>query len=612
MNLALAALAATSLAAAPPPVGTHDNLRPAGRRDGDVLVLRLVADMGRWKPEGPDGLTLDVASFGEEGQPLTVPGPLVRVHAGTTVAATVRNALTSALTVRGLCSRPSKCEPLTVPAGAARDVRFTLNEPGTFHYWGTTAGRPLALREQHDSQLGGAIVVDPPGTPASDRIFVITMAPKETPADAPGVVAPGVPFNAVTINGRSWPHTTRLDYKVGDDVRWRVVNLSNDSHGMHLHGFYFTVDSAGNGVQDQIYSGDQRRTSVTEQIGMGGTFTMRWVPERAGQWVFHCHMTVHMTPTARGPGTGAHAHAATDHSAGMAGLVIGIRVTGGDRGPRPLATGAARRLTLAVSQDAGRYGAHDGFRFDLEGVDAPRINSGPVPGPVMVLTRGEPVEITIRNRSREATAVHWHGIELDSYFDGVPGWGGHPGSITPPVAPDGSFVAKFTPPRAGTFIYHTHWHDEAQLAGGLYGALIVLEPGQTYSPETDHVIIIGMNGVMDDRQREPIAINGQRQPRPIQLKAGLRHRLRLINITPNNANLNIFLIERFEAARWRLLAKDGADVPAAQSVVKPARQLISVGETYDFEWHPETPRNAWLEIRRGSGEWLLQAPIAVR
>ena len=45
------------------------------------------------------------------------------------------------------------------------------------------------------------------------------------------------------------------------------------------------------------------------------------------------------------------------------------------------------------------------------------------------------------------------------------------------MEPGQSFIVRITPPRAGTFIYHTHWHDEAQLAGGLYGPLLVMEPG---------------------------------------------------------------------------------------------------------------------------------------
>jgi FtsP/CotA-like multicopper oxidase with cupredoxin domain len=66
-------------------------------------------------------------------------------------------------------------------------------------------------------------------------------------------------------------------------------------------------------------------------------------------------------------------------------------------------------------------------------------------------------------------------------------------AASPTVEPGQSFVAKMTPPRAGTFIYHTHWHKDLQLTGGLYGALIVLEPSERYDPETDHVVIIGLN-----------------------------------------------------------------------------------------------------------------------
>ena len=81
-----------------------------------------------------------------------------------------------------------------------------------------------------------------------------------------------------------------------------------------------------------------------------------------------------------------------------------------------------------------------------------------------MLRRDEPVEITVVNRLREATALHWHGIELDSYYDGVHGWSGAGQQVAPMIEPGGSFVVRFTPPRAGTFIYHTHLHDFRQLS----------------------------------------------------------------------------------------------------------------------------------------------------
>jgi FtsP/CotA-like multicopper oxidase with cupredoxin domain len=376
---------------------------------------------------------------------------------------------------------------------------------------------------------------------------------------------------------------------------------------MDLHGFHFDLHSVGDGSIDRALLPDERRTEVTQWVGPGRTFAMSWTPTRAGNWLFHCHMLAHMSaPTFEAPGSHGH-----DHAAGMAGLVLGIEVAGATA-PEPLTASAPRRLSLVLREEPKRYGDHAGFRMDLEGIDAPRLDAGPVPGPVLVLRHGKPVEIEIVNRLSGPTAIHWHGIELNSYFDGVPGYGGRAHSIAPPVAPGQSFVARFTPPRAGTFIYHMHWHDQAQLAGGLYGPLLVLEPGERYDPSTDHVIVIGLNGVLVEGQREPFALNGRAEPLPIRVRAGVPNRLRFINITANNSFLNAFLLDRFELTTWKPVAKDGAALPPGETKPLPARQLVSVGETYDFEIQPTAQQNLWLEIRRGNGEWVLQAPVVAR
>ncbi len=592
-------------------VSTNDNTRPAGRLEGEVLNLRLFAGVGGWRPEGPQGAPIEIAAFGEEGADLSIPGPLIRVREGTTVVLTLRNALGSALRVTGLCARPSKCEPVSVAAGATQEIRFSLNAPGTYFYWGATGPGALNARQRRDTQLGGAIVVDPrEGSPA-DRVFVISIFsdPPAQPGDDDE--SGDTKSNVLAINGSSWPYTEKLHHEVGDRVRWRIINLARGNHAMHLHGFYFTVEATGDIGVDQRLAPGQQRTAVTEFIGAARTFAMSWTPERPGNWLFHCHMTNHMT----GRTDSAHAgHGADDGSGGMGGLVLGIEVTGASMHP-PSDGRAPRRLSLVMREEPNRYGNQSGYRIDLEGPEgmaAPRLNAGPVPGPVMVLTRGEPVEITLVNRMSEPTAIHWHGIELDSYFDGVPGYGGQAGNLAPPVAPGQSFVAKFTPPRAGTFIYHTHWHKDAQLGGGLYGALIILEPGERYDPATDHIVIIGLNGVRQEGEREPWALNGSATPAPIVMRAGVPNRLRLINITSHGVNLTAFIVDRFEQTTWKPLAKDGATLPAGQTAPRPARQLVAVGETYDFEIQPSRSQVLWLEVRRGSGEFLLQAPIKLR
>src|SRR5882762_4425009 len=90
-----------------------------------------------------------------------------------------------------------------------------------------------------------------------------------------------------------------------------------------------------------------------------------------------------------------------------------------------------------------------------------------------------------------------------------PGWTGVGTQITPPIAPGALFVARMAPPRAGTFIYHTHWHDSLHLTNGIYGPLIVLPPGAQFDPESDlaFVFSIGDFGAL----RELALINGTPQ-----------------------------------------------------------------------------------------------------
>ena len=235
--------------AAPAGVESNDNVRAAGTLEDGTLRLALRAGRGRWKPEGPSGPALEVEAFGEVGRVLTVPAPLIRVVEGTQLVVSIRNDLDTRLAVHGLCARDgSPCEPLEVRPLSTREVRFSSGAAGTYHYWATVLGAPVPFRE-----LAGAFVVDPAsGQPEPDRIMVISEWTSLTArqlgeiftADVPSEVfvrlKPRVTF---VINGLSWPATERLDYQLGQRVRWRVINLSSQAHPMHLHGFCFEVDS---------------------------------------------------------------------------------------------------------------------------------------------------------------------------------------------------------------------------------------------------------------------------------------------------------------------------------------------------------------------------------
>jgi FtsP/CotA-like multicopper oxidase with cupredoxin domain len=293
-----------------PEVVLNDNRRTAGSLRAGVLTLRLRAGAGVWKPEGPSGRELRIEAFGEEGVPLSVPAPMVRVPEGTNIDVSVRNELETPLRVGGFCERGGvTCTPLDVPPHETRQVRFTTGPAGTYHYWGSSSGMPLGFRAVEDAQLSGAFIVDPASAPpAEDRVLVITEWTSVTreqlrqvaQAADPGVAFIGLkPSILTTINGRVWPFTERLSCEVGEQVRWRVVNLSTQMHPMHLHGFYFDVESVGDGMRDTPHGPGQVPHVVTQLMQPGGTMTMRWVPERAGNWLFHCHVMLHVSPATR-------------------------------------------------------------------------------------------------------------------------------------------------------------------------------------------------------------------------------------------------------------------------------------------------------------------------
>ena len=559
-------------------IQANSNQASGGAMADGVFTVHLEVREGEWFPEDEHGPSVKVLALAEKGKSAQIPGPMIRVRQGTTIHLQLDNLISATVIMHGMHSRPGKEDDvLEVPIGASREVSFVAGEPGAYYYWATAGGDTLGGRPyKEDSQLNGAFIVDPPGDVPPDRVFVIAawrdrLLPQES-LDIP------------VINGKSWPYTERLEYTAGSEVRWRWLNPSAQLHPMHLHGSYFRVDALGDAERETVLPATQRKLVATQLIPVGGTMSMYWQPKEPGRWLFHCHILTHVSPdtmmlrhnaAAEHP-TMPHNHAEQD----MAGLVMGITVLprpGDHLNRRP--PHARRKLNLVIDNQQGGSNPR-GYSLNERGGVLTGVSA---PGPALVLTRGEPVAIHVTNRLSEATSIHWHGIELQSYYDGVPGWTGYDKQVTPMIEPGKSFDAYFNPPRAGTFIYHTHLNDMAQLSSGLYGAIIVLPPGQKYDRETDRVFIMSRNGMRADGQ---FLLNGSTDPEAQQWRVGNEYRLRFININANNT-VKVSLSQAGAPVSWSALAKDGADLPAQQAVSSPAAFLIAPGETYDFLFHPQ-------------------------
>jgi FtsP/CotA-like multicopper oxidase with cupredoxin domain len=574
-------------------VAANTNHVPAGiLRDG-VLTIQLEIARGEWRPEADDGVALNIYAFGEAGGTLQNPGPLIRVPQGTEIRASLHNSLAVPITVHGLGNSYDATVRI-VPAGSEL-VTFKATTLGLYFYWGASEVDDLKLRHGVDSELTGAFVVDPPGTTANDEIFVLEMM-----SERPG---PSARQTLATINGKSWPYTQRFEYHIGGAVHWRWINATNEPHALHLHGFYYRIDAFNRDGQVKKYVGELRPKVVTQRIAQGETFDMSWSPERSGNWLFHCHMFQHMirpiVPKVPGlsmtPGvTQAHEHMAMHDASGMGQMVLGIMVPTDGKASANAAWHADRKLRLEIAERDGapRYQLHV-RALESEGVTAEQEAANPgLIGPPIVLMRGQPVEIEVVNKLKDPTAIHWHGIELESYYDGVPGWTGSGTQITPAIAPGTSFVARMAPPRAGTFIYHTHWHDLSQLTNGIYGALIVLSPGEKFDPMSDltFVFSIGDFGAL----KEIALINGTPQSKTLQLQVGKNYRFRFINISTNNQGMQVSLRGADGPVEWLNLAKDGVDLP--QTEPTKAQQTITVGETYDVRFSASKAEDLLLDL----------------
>jgi len=600
----------------------NDNRVAAGTRMGGVLTVRLVARQAAWHPDGSRGCGLRVNAFAEEGKPARVPGPLIRVPVGTEVRVILRNALDEAVRIRGLLERRPEWLALTsgqaqvamdstaieIATGTTREIRFRANVPGNFYYWGIRSAADTMratgrlrpdLATNDDGQLVGALIIDPDGGSTRDRVFVLTHT---RAAGAPSIEDPARAREVNAVNGLSWPHSERVSATVGDTLRWRVLNPAATSHTMHLHGFYYRIISRGFvSAYDSVLPPSRQETVVSEFMTPNRTMTIEWVPEKPGNWLFHCHFLIHMSAAQRvdrvfGRATAAPNAAHGDHGGdAMAGPIVGVTVRPARGRPAPAASAPRRALRLFANERPRVFGERPGLGFVLQsGETPPAADSIRIPGTPLILTRGDPTQITVFNRLRVGLGVHWHGIELESYFDGVPGVSGTPGRLMRAIPPGDSFEVHMTPPRAGTFIYHVHSERFDELNSGLYGPLVVLEPGRSWNPETDHLFVMSNGGPGDSFNT--IFVNGSATPAASEMRRGVPNRLRFISIPANGE----FVVRLLDASNseltWRQVARDGADLPVEAIRLTPARTRVDVGITKDFELTPDQPGELVLEV----------------
>jgi FtsP/CotA-like multicopper oxidase with cupredoxin domain len=342
----------------------------------------------------------------------------------------------------------------------------------------------------------------------------------------------------------------------------------------------------------------------------GATMALAFQATTPGNWLFHCHFAFHMNEEVSLVGAAGTPGEGTAHGHRMGGLVIGLTVNPAP-GYREEDASGARNLRLLVQRQPGRlYTGHPAIGFVLQGDSVPKRDSVSLPAPVLDLERGKPVRITVVNNLEEPTGVHWHGLEIESFPDGVPDWSGLGAKIFRPIAPGDSFRRRVYPAARGDLSLPLAPERAAPDDIGDVRRDHRARPSSRSA--RDHLVLVGGGGPeINGKIESPYAlVNGERTPDPLRLAAGVTHRIRIVSIHPD-WRVVLSLRNDTTVARWRAVAKDGADLPAAQATTRPANLVMGPGETADFEWSPRRPGRWRLEIRTVEPGWFIPLDVIV-
>ena len=179
----------------------------------------------------------------------------------------------------------------------------------------------------------------------------------------------------------------------------------------------------------------------------------------------------------------------------------------------------------------------------LSGVTAKGMTiNGGIPGPTLEFNEGDLAIINVTNKMDEETSVHWHGLILPNFYDGVPYL------TTPPIKPNTTFQYRIPINQSGTYWYHSHTMLQEQK--GVYGSIVIHPKEKTLDYDKDLVVVLS-----DWTNEKPINVlrNLKRGNEWYQVKKGTA--VPLSRVTKEDA-----LGAQFKFWRDRMEGADIADI----------------------------------------------------
>jgi FtsP/CotA-like multicopper oxidase with cupredoxin domain len=89
------------------------------------------------------------------------------------------------------------------------------------------------------------------------------------------------------FNGRRFGEGAPLAVRQGERVEIQLVNRTDMSHPIHLHGHPFQIVD----INGSAFAGALRDTVL---VPIGGSVTIAFAADNPGHWAFHCHNLYHM------------------------------------------------------------------------------------------------------------------------------------------------------------------------------------------------------------------------------------------------------------------------------------------------------------------------------
>lgn len=119
----------------------------------------------------------------------------------------------------------------------------------------------------------------------------------------------------------------------------------------------------------------------------------------------------------------------------------------------------------------------------LAGVTANGITvNGGIPAPTLEFVEGDLAIINVTNKMEVETSIHWHGIILPNFYDGVPYL------TTPPIKPNETFQYRIPINQTGTYWYHSHTMLQEQK--GVYGSIVIQPKEKLLNYDKELVVVL--------------------------------------------------------------------------------------------------------------------------